>query len=93
MPYRIASPLAWRVVDEQLFAITPDGMLHVVEEPPGVFAFLQLAQRETTFELLLHAWLEEFDVDQPQAEQDLREFLDELLKKKLIVQTEGPSSL
>jgi len=91
MPYRLANPLAWRIVEEQLFAITPDGMLHVVEEPPGVFTFLRIAKQEATYQQLLDAWLEEFDVERPQAQNDLSEFLATMVAKKLLVLTSPPS--
>lgn len=84
MKYKLAHPLAWRLMDGQVFAITRDGMLHVLEEPTAAFLFLELAKAETDSQALLERLLGEFDVPQHQALADLDAFLQDLEAKKII---------
>lgn len=86
MKYSLANPLAWRLMDGQVFAITPDGMLHVLEEPTAAFLFLELAKGAADRKTLLQRLLDEFDVVQEQASADLDAFLNALLEKKIITQ-------
>jgi outer membrane protein assembly factor BamB len=83
--YRISTDAAWRIVDGELFAVTPDGNLHHVDSPTGVFVWQLLNQAPATLSACSEAVVREFEVDLPTARQDLSEFLDQLVTLGVVV--------
>lgn len=82
---KIDKNVAWRIVDNQLFAVTVDGNLHHVESPVGVAIWNLLDQGKGTREELLAHVLAEFEIDAPSATADLDEFLDDLKQRGVLV--------
>ncbi|GEM_PF-4749574 len=85
MRYCVRTPLPWRIVDGQLFALTSDGMLHVVEEASGVFLFELLVAGPRSRDELLSELLAEFNVGDQQAASELDCFLAELVAKGVLI--------
>jgi len=84
--YAIADSVAWRVVEDQVFAVTSDGTLHHIKSPTGVFIWSLLDQGVGEMEPLLARILETFEVDRETAQADLVEFLSELLDRGCIME-------
>ncbi len=83
--YRIHSDVAWRIVDGELFAVTPDGNLHHVESPTGVFVWKMLDGRAPSASECAAAVTEAFEVDLETARKDLAEFLEQLVSLGVVV--------
>jgi hypothetical protein len=81
---KIHKNVAWRIVDNQLFAVTVDGNLHCVESPVGVAVWQLLDQGKGRRAELVDHVLSEFDVDRPTAEADIDEFLRDLKQRGVL---------
>ncbi|MBM4355633.1 MAG: PqqD family protein [Deltaproteobacteria bacterium] len=84
--YRISPDVAWRIVDEELFAVTPDGNLHHVDSPTGVYVWHLLDRKPATLAQCADAVFREFEVDLPTASGDLAEFLGRLVSLGILVE-------
>jgi hypothetical protein len=84
MNYRLSPDVAWRKVDDELFAITPDGMLHNVQSAVGVTIF-ELLMAGSSLADIATAVEAEFAVDKATAQADLDQFVVALLAKGILV--------
>jgi hypothetical protein len=91
--FSISPHVAWRIVDEQVFAVTGDGRLHHVASPVGVLVWRKLDSGVGGRDELLAAVLAEFAVARTTAQKDLDEFLADLQGKKVIELSSKPSPL
>ncbi len=84
MACRLSPDVAWREVDGELFAITPDGMLHNVRSAVGVriFALLLAGSSLVDIGATIAA---EFAVDDATAQADLDQYVAALLAKGILV--------
>jgi len=80
----IARDVAWRVLDDQVFAVTLDGNMHHIDTVTGVFIWERLDDGVDTIPRLVEAVLDAFQIDRNTAEADLGEFLHELVGKKVL---------
>lgn len=85
--YTIAADVAWRLVDNQVFAVTLDGNLHLVDSATGVLIWTALSNGTETLPELVEQIVDGFDVAPARATADLAEFLGALVSKRVLVRT------
>ncbi len=85
--YRIHRDLAWRAIDEHVFAITPDGRQHELAGDVERLVWQALESGPCSRDALLAAVLEGFDAEPTGPERvgsDLDVFLGDLLLAKVV---------
>ena len=74
--YSLAGNVAWRSIDGRIFAVTQDGVLHVIETQSGVRLFEKVAAGVVPLSELVAMLTDEFDISHETAEADTLEFLE-----------------
>ena len=75
--------MAWRIVDDECIIVDPQGSQATVLNPVGTRIW-ELADGKRTIASIVDQILIEYRVERPRAEADAREFVDELIRRKLI---------
>lgn len=77
--YRIHPGVAWRIVDDVVFLLTPDSRYRQIDDPVGILVWGDLAAlpagTSVSMEALVDRICSEFDVARTTAKADLEEFL------------------
>jgi|GEM_PF-6778359 hypothetical protein len=71
--------IAYRIIDEHVFLITPDGRQHELVGDVEHCIWRRCEQELTSFRTLLNEIVEEFDVGEAEAQTDLTHFLNEMV--------------
>ncbi|MCA9522239.1 MAG: PqqD family protein [Myxococcales bacterium] len=90
--FKLDDALAFRELDGEIFAITPDdGRFHVIsdeaDESAGAVSrlLIELLREPRTIEHLVEAVCAEFDVDDEAAAHDVSQFLAHLERERIVV--------
>lgn len=78
--------VAFQQVEDGFFVITPDNALHQLRDEVAIVIWQALDQGPQKVEELVDAICEQFDVSPERAEADLKEFVQEGLKRGLITE-------
>ena len=82
--YKVRADLAFRQIEDQMVIVDPrGGIMHTLNEV-GCFAWQQMDEGNTTLAGLIEAVVQQFEVDEGHARQDLQGFLGELEGKELL---------
>ena len=84
---KINEQLSWRDVNDELVALdVVTGQYHVFNDI-GRMIWLHIADKKTDMTELVSAIVNEFDAQKNDVEADIREFINDLLKRGLITET------
>lgn len=87
--YRIDTNVAYRRLNDDVFAITPDSRFHTIDNAVGKFIWVRLEQGPSTVADLVAAVTERFMVDQERATLDIAAFLESLVENGLVVKCDA----
>lgn len=80
--------IAYRVIDEEALVVNlKESSFHTLN-PVGSFIWQQI-DGKTSIKKIIQKVTDEFDIDKDTAEKDSIEFIDELLKKELVIISES----
>lgn len=80
--YRIHPMCAWRRVDDHVFILTDRDAFLTLADPVGLTVWSKLEAGEVGEAALVECVLAEFDVARPDAEHDVAEFLELLVRER-----------
>ena len=84
---KINEKLSWRDVNDELVALdVVTGEYHVFNDI-GRMIWLHLADKKPDMAVLVSSIIDEFEVHPHDVEADIREFIDDLLKRGLLTET------
>ena len=86
--YQAHPTAAFQDVDSEVFVVTEDNRLHNLRDEVAVVIWQELERQPTDMANLVQTITSQFDVEPTTAQTDIETFLEEALKKKLIVEVE-----